>query len=51
MTNGPIEPTADMRQAANQLRQMFIALTLEGFTETQALVILGHMLGTQRGGM
>jgi hypothetical protein len=39
-----MEPSADHREAANTLRQMFVALTQEEFTEQQALVILGQML-------
>lgn len=49
MSNGPIEPKADMRQAANDLRQMFIALTQEDFTEHQALVIIGQILAANGG--
>jgi len=41
MSNGPIEPAADLREMANILRQYFIALTQEGFTEHQALQIIG----------
>jgi hypothetical protein len=42
--NGPIEPPADMRAAAKQLRSLFISLTNEDFTEQQALVIIGQIL-------
>jgi hypothetical protein len=44
----PCEPSAEHRQAAAQLRQMFVALVNEGFTEHQALVIIGQMLATNR---
>lgn len=44
MTNGPIEPAADKRQAAYELRQMYLALTQEGFTEREALAIIGQIL-------
>jgi hypothetical protein len=44
MNNGPIEPAADLRQIANTVRQMFVALTQEGFTEHQALTIVGQIL-------
>lgn len=44
MTNGPIEPHADMRQMANVYHQMFVALTQEGFTEQQALQIVGVII-------
>lgn len=40
----PMEPSAELRQAANAMRQMFIALTNEGFTAQQALTIIGQML-------
>lgn len=44
--NGPIkiEPSAEQRAAAKSVRQMFVALVDEGFTEPQALVIIGHVL-------
>lgn len=41
---GPQEPSADQRMAASQLRGMFLALIAEGFTEYQALVLLGQVL-------
>lgn len=40
------EPSADIRQAASAVRQMFVALVQDGFTESQALVIVGHMIAT-----
>lgn len=43
------EPPADMRVAAAGLRNMFVALTAEGFTETQALVIIGQVLAANGG--
>ena len=42
--NQPQEPTADIRTLANGLRQVYVALTNEGFTEQQALIIIGQML-------
>lgn len=44
------EPGADMRQAAKAMRGVFVALVHEGFTENQALVIVGQMLiaGSQK---
>ena len=52
MSNGPMEPRADLRAAANELRQMFIALTSEGFSPPEALVIIGTIIaaGMQHGG-
>ncbi|AHH98351.1 hypothetical protein [Kutzneria albida] len=50
MTNGPIEPSADLRKLASVLRQTYIALIAEGFTEHQALVIIGQILAAQSGG-
>lgn len=46
MTNGPIEPSADKRQAAHELREIYIALVAEGFTAHEALVIIGQILAT-----
>lgn len=50
--NAPQEPSADLRTTANMLRQTFVALTNEGFTERQALVIIGQILAAYapRGG-
>lgn len=41
MTNGPIEPNAEMRGIAATLRQYYLALVQEGFTDQQALTIIG----------
>lgn len=43
-----VEPTSDQRQAAIVAYQMFVALTDQGFTESQALQIIGAMFGGQR---
>jgi hypothetical protein len=40
------DPSADMRQLASTLWQMFVALNREGFTEQQALIIIGHAIAT-----
>lgn len=46
----PREPSADLRQAASALHQLFTALMNEGFTEPQALAILGHSLAAASDG-
>lgn len=38
---GPIEPTADLRQTANFQRQYYAALLAAGFTDDQAMRLLG----------
>lgn len=40
------EPTADQRAMAAELFGNFNALVIAGFTETQACLMLGTMLGT-----
>lgn len=47
MSNGPTEPSADLRAAASAVWQMFVALKLEGFTDYQALVIVGQVVSAQ----
>ncbi len=49
MNNGPIEPSADLRELANTLRQTYVALTQEGFTEEQALFIIGQIIAANGG--
>lgn len=49
MSNHPVEPSADLRVLASTLRQMFVALTMEGFTEQQALIIIGQCIAAQSG--
>lgn len=44
------EPTADQRETAREMFGHFNAMVLEGFTETQACLILGTMIGTAMGG-
>jgi hypothetical protein len=39
-----IEPPSELREAAASCWQMFVALTQEGFSEKQALEIIGHMM-------
>jgi hypothetical protein len=50
VTNGPIEPAADLRQLASVLRQTYLAPVQEGFTEQQALAIIGQILAAHGGG-
>lgn len=38
------EPSAEMRKAASQMREIFVALVREGFTEVQALQIIAAIL-------
>lgn len=47
--SGGVEPSADIRKAAHQLREMYIALLLEGFTEPQALRIIGYAMSSGGG--
>ena len=44
MSNGPIEPSADLREMAKGLHDQYVALTQAGFTSHQALAIIGHIL-------
>lgn len=46
MTNGPVEPRADLRACAAEMFGMFTALQQEGFTVAQALTIIGQMLAS-----
>jgi hypothetical protein len=50
MSNGPVEPSADSRAFAAAAFQVYTALTLEGFSEQQALVIIGQMIAANGGG-
>lgn len=40
----PYEPTADMRQLAKKLRDIYQALIIEGFSDRQALAIIGEVI-------
>lgn len=44
------EPNAELRAAASTLWQMFTALVDEGFTEHQALIVLGQVMASSMGG-
>lgn len=48
-TNGPIEPAAELRVFATTLRQLYLALMQEGFTEREALVIAGQSIAAAAG--
>lgn len=41
---GPREASAAARAGARALRDYFLALVAEGFTQSQALEIVGHVL-------
>ena len=41
----PVEPSADIRDLAHNLRQIFVALREQGFTDAQGCAIVGTMLG------
>ena len=47
-STSPREPRADLRAAAIHLHELFVALTNEGFTEGQALTILGQVLAANQ---
>jgi hypothetical protein len=50
MDRPKMEPNADVRSIANTLRQMYVALLDEGFTEQQALVLLGQTISASIAG-
>lgn len=43
------EPRAELRQAATAMREMFVALVQTGFTEEQALTLVGNAMGQAKG--
>lgn len=45
----PIEPSAALRQAAYEFRQMYIALLDQGFTKDEALNIIGSVIARGTG--
>lgn len=47
--NSSTEPAADLRAAAAFYWQMFVALKAEGFTEEQALQLLGITISSAMG--
>lgn len=42
--NIPMEPSAEVRQAARQVRELYVALTAEGFSPYEALMIIGQVI-------
>lgn len=49
MGSAPVEPSADKRQVAHELREMYLALRQEGFTKTEALTVIGQILAAASG--
>lgn len=43
-----VEPAADLRLMASMLRQTYLALVREGFTEQQSLTVIGQMILANR---
>lgn len=50
MPNNPREARSDWRQFAALMYEMFIALIEEGFSEQQALIMLGQILAASTSG-
>lgn len=50
MTNFSIEPSAEIRSAAHSVREIYLALVMEGFSEQQALVVVGQIIAMPRNG-
>lgn len=48
--NGPVEPSAEMRQFAAVMFQMYSALTQEGFERLDALAIIGKVIAANING-
>lgn len=47
--NGPVEPSAAMREFAGNLRQMYVALCEQGFSEQEAFQIVGITIASSFG--
>jgi hypothetical protein len=43
-----VEPSADQRAMAKMFFQMFVAFVDEGFTERQALIMIGQIMAANR---
>jgi hypothetical protein len=50
MPNNPREANAELRKLAAMTREIFVSLCEEGFTEQQALAIIGHILAANSPG-
>lgn len=46
--NTPVEPTALQRQVALELRQSYVALREQGFTEMETLFLLGEIIANTK---
>lgn len=42
-----VEPRAEIRMAAHELRELYVALLGEGFTQPEALAILGQIVASR----
>lgn len=49
MSNGPIEPAAEMRKFAAGTYEIYTALSQSGFTAQEALTIIGQMIAASMG--
>ena len=49
MSNPSYEPSADNRAMAKALRDMYVALQQEGFTEREAFSIVGEVIRNAMG--
>jgi len=48
MSRPPVEPSAEMRVAAHAMREMYLALLEQGFTEHQVYRIIAAVLRDQQ---
>jgi hypothetical protein len=45
MASFGVEPSADVRSLAHSVRELFVAMLDEGFTDRQALIFIGTWFG------
>ncbi|MFJ1539284.1 hypothetical protein ACIODS_12145 [Micromonospora chalcea] len=45
-----VEPASDIRQFASVMRQMFVALRNEGFSDREALSVIGQVIAANISG-